>query len=118
MQIGELADKVRFDKSGGPIVFAAPGETLTGLINDQVWSGQGDCATCSRAYGIGIVSVEQCIAVMVPTNWPGMSWTDFHFTVHAPARPGVYHLRRGDFLDSKCDPGTAVTSDDGAVIVQ
>jgi hypothetical protein len=91
----------------GPIVTVAPGTTVTGTVNQQVWnaSPSGYCPTCVRPFSVGVESVghiqDTCQIEYASEPYPGaVAARTFTFT--APTTPGRYFVRQGWSMDYSC----------------
>jgi hypothetical protein len=143
--LGVFVTELTFDRGGGPVVIANPGEALTGKATIIRWTcdqwcaqggqpvtvgdlgaqriccggTQGFCPSCVRYYPYGLDRSEACWSGDVDTTiWPGKAFV-IGFTVHAPTKPGSYPLLRGEQLDFQCDlDAGGLGGNDALVIVR
>jgi hypothetical protein len=119
--LGAVVQQVKFAPSNGPVAYVAPGATVTGTANYQVWrsDGSGYCPGCVIEWALGVDSVGQigCF-VYGGGTFPGQTGTQsFSFT--APTTPGTYVMRQALALEYTCaQAGYPGGEDVGLVVVQ
>jgi hypothetical protein len=102
--LGAMVQHVQFTSGFGPVILVAPGATVTGQVDYQVWrsNANGYCPGCVVQWVLGVDGVGQvaCINNTFGT-YPGQTGTQtFSFT--APMAPGRYPMRHGQNLQYSC----------------
>ncbi len=126
--MGSLVENVKFSKSSGPVVTAAPGEVLSGTLNYQVWrsNSSGYCPGCIIQFVVvlgtpagGTIVSNGCDPnVTSAGTYPGKN-RSMNFSLTAPQTPGIYLLQQGLTLQASCNGSKPPSRVDiGQVIVK
>lgn len=85
-----------------PVVFAAPGATLTARANLQTWV-QTACPSCAAQVVYGVGTTDQgCVFDGNPNVYPGVTMNGKTFNVTAPTTPGVHEVRLAHIEQTSC----------------